>query len=100
MYNDIGKKLHTIPCVSNILAASLIAEIGNINKFSNSSKLARYAGIAPIEKSSGGKDKSLKSEFGNRKLNSLVYTIACIGLSTGRTSGENLKANNPIFKEY
>ena len=42
----------------------------------------------------------LKSEYGNRQLNSLIYQVACIGLSTGRTKGTELRANNPIFKEY
>lgn len=100
LYNKIGKKLHTIPCISTVMAAAILAEIGNINRFSNSSKLARYAGIAPIERSSGGKEHSMKSEYGNRQLNSLIYQVACVGLSTGRTKGTELRANNPIFKEY
>ena len=100
LYNKLNKKLHTIPCISTVMASALLAEIGNINRFSNSSKLARYAGIAPIEKSSGGKEHAMKSEFGNRKLNSLIYRVAYIGLSTGKTSGDNLKATNPIFREY
>ena len=100
IYNKLGKKLHTIPCISVITAAALLAEIGNINRFSNSSKLARYAGIAPIEVSSGGKERALKNEFGNRKLNSIIYSIACVGLATGTTANTNLRANNPVFKEY
>lgn len=100
IYEKTEAKLHTIPCVSIITASSLLAEIGNINRFPNSSKLARYAGIAPIEKSSGGKEHSMKSEYGNRKLNSLFYMIACNGLTTGKTTGENKMVYNPIFKEY
>lgn len=100
IYDKIGKKIHTIPCISKVYAASLLAEIGNIYRFENSGKLARYAGIAPNEKSSGGKDVHLTNQFGNRKLNSLIYYVACISLSTGKTKEENLRANNPIFREY
>lgn len=100
IYDKIGKKLHTIPGISKVYAASILAEIGNIYRFSNSGKLARYAGIAPNEKSSGGKDVHLTNQFGNRNLNSLIYYICCISLSTGKTSGENIRANNPIFREY
>ena len=100
IYDRIGKKLHTIPGISKVYAASILAEIGNVYRFSNSGKLARYAGIAPNEKSSGGKDVHLTNQFGNRNLNSLIYYICCISLSTGKTSGENIKANNPIFREY
>lgn len=100
IYEKIGAKLHTIPCISTIMAASLISEIGNINRFQNSSKLARYAGIAPIERSSGGKEFDMKSNFGNRTLNSLFYLVACNGLTTGRKSGDNKMVYNPIFEEY
>lgn len=100
IYDKIGKKLHTIPCISKVYAASILAEIGNIYRFSNAGKLARYAGIAPTEKSSGGKDMNTTNKFGNRNLNSLIYYVACIGLSTGKTKGDTLRANNPIFREY
>ena len=73
------------------------SEIGNINRFNNSGKLARYAGIAPIEKSSGNSEKHLKNEYGNRELNSMFYSLACRSISVGRNKNT---ATNPIFKEY
>lgn len=100
IYDKIGKKLHTIPGFTKVYAACILAEIGNIHRFSDSGKLARYAGIAPIENSSGGKDNHLSNDYGNRNLNKLLYYAVCLSLSCGKTSGENIKANNPIFKEY
>ena len=97
IYDKIGCKLHTYPCLTKISGAYLLAEIGNINRFSNSGKLARYAGIAPIEKSSGNSEKHLKNEFGNRELNSMFYSLACRSICTGRTGNT---PTNPIFKEY
>jgi len=43
--------------ISTVTAAELIAEIGDIRRFSNADKLARFAGIAPVRFSSGGKGK-------------------------------------------
>ena len=97
IYDKIGCKLHTYPCLDKITGACLLSEIGNINRFSNSGKLARYAGIAPIEKSSGNSEKYLKNEFGNRELNSMFYSLACRSICTGRTGNT---PTNPIFKEY
>lgn len=97
IYDKIGCKLHTYPCLTKISGAYLLAEIGNINRFSNSGKLARYAGIAPIEKSSGNSEKFLKNNFGNRELNTMFYSLACRSICTGRTGNT---PTNPIFREY
>ena len=97
IYDKLGCKLHTYPCLTKISGACLLSEIGNINRFSNSGKLARYAGIAPIEKSSGNSEKHLKNEFGNRELNSMFYSLACRSICSGRTGNT---PTNPIFKEY
>jgi len=96
IYDIIGKKLHTFPGIDKILASYILAEIGNINRFANSSKLAKYAGIAPIEYSSGNTSKSYGNKFGNRKLNMRIYMIAfcCLG------RGSSTFPLNPIFSEY
>ena len=45
--------LKTIPGVGNIFGLTIIAEIGDISRFENSSKLASYAGLVPGIKQSG-----------------------------------------------
>lgn len=97
IYDKIGCTLHTYPCMSKVTGACMLSEIGNINRFKDSGKLAKYAGIAPIEKSSGGTDKALKNHFGNRELNSMFYNLACRSICISR-NGQTL--HNPIFKEY
>ena len=49
---------------------------------------------------SGGTNNHLSSDYGNRNLNKLLYYDVCLSLSYGKTSGGNIKANNPIFREY
>lgn len=51
-------KLTTIPGVSIATASKLIAEIGDIRRFPNANKLARYSGVAPIKFSSAGKGRA------------------------------------------
>jgi len=97
LYEKTNCKLHTYPCLDKITSACMLSEIGNINRFQDSGKLAKYAGIAPIEKSSGGTEKQLKNEFGNRELNSMFYSLACRSICAGRNG---FTPTNPIFKEY
>lgn len=97
VYDKIGCTLHIYPCLDKISGAYILSEIGNINRFISSSKLAKYAGIAPIERSSGSIEKGLKNEFGNRELNSLIFKLACRSLLTGRYKG---KPFNAIFLDY
>jgi len=49
--------LTTMLGVGIITAAQLLSEIGNINRFPNADKLARFAGIAPVLFSSAEKGK-------------------------------------------
>ena len=46
-YNKFDYYLHTIPSLTPISAACILAEIGDIHRFKNSSSLVAYAGIDP-----------------------------------------------------
>jgi len=89
-------KLTTIPGVNIATASKLIAEIGDIRRFPNADKLARYAGVAPIKFSSAGKGKEQSSRQGNRQLHGLFYFLA-VSMVTVPKSG---KPNQPIFYAY
>lgn len=52
-YDTFDCYLHTIPNISPIIAACILNEIGDINRFRNSSALVAYAGIDPTVKQSG-----------------------------------------------
>ena len=52
-YNKFDCYLHTIPSLTPISAACILAEIGDIHRFKNSSSLVAYAGIDPTVHQSG-----------------------------------------------
>lgn len=89
-------KLTTIPGVGIAIASKLIAEIGDIRRFPNADKLARYAGVAPVKFSSAGKGKEQSSKQGNRQLHGLFYFLA-VSMVCVPKSGI---PNNPIFYAY
>lgn len=83
--------LKTIPGVDTVLAATLIANIGDINRFSNSGKLAKTAGVAPVVYSSGETSKQFSNTRDNRELNTAFYSLALTQIR---------KDVNPIMHEY
>ena len=93
-----GYKLHTFIGIDKILSAKIISEIGNIDRFKSADKLARYAGIAPVSFSSGKKDKNVNNKYGNRKLNSYIYIVACVNINQGSKNAK--KICSPIFLDY
>lgn len=67
-------QLETMPGIDLVTASGFIAEIGDIRRFPNANKLARFAGIAPVYFGSGGKVRNKKA---NREIGryTLYFTI-------------------------
>jgi transposase len=74
----LAPNLLAITGISYTSAAVLIAEIGDITRFSSSAKLARYTGCAPIPVYSSDKERHRLHRGGNRRLNSVLYTAAIV----------------------
>ncbi|MBM3209242.1 IS110 family transposase [Candidatus Shapirobacteria bacterium] len=68
--------LTTMKGISTVLAARIIAQTGDIRNFANLDKFIKYAGIAPLEESSGKTRGHRKNRTGNRRLNSAFYLLA------------------------
>lgn len=87
-YYDSGVNLTT--------AVKLLAEIGDIHRFPKASKLAQFAGIAPLTLSSGGKGKDVATKQGNRRLQATIYFLAVQMIQIS----SNGKPRNPAFRKY
>lgn len=97
LMKETGYQLETMYGIDLVSAAGMVAEIGNINRFANAEKLARFAGIAPVFRGSGDNGKYYKCKQGNRALHELFYRLACRQIGTKRGSKE---PNNPYYYEY
>ncbi|MFJ8351823.1 transposase [Streptomyces sp. NPDC094153] len=64
--------------ISHVSAAVLLAEIGDITRFTSSAKLAPHTGTAPIPVYSSDKERYRLHRGGNRRLNSVLYTAAIV----------------------
>lgn len=75
---------HTIVTASGcgvVIAAELIGEIRDVNRFHSPGALAKYAGCAPREHSSGKTIRWRKTRSGNRRLNRAFHRMALSQIS-------------------
>lgn len=96
MLPNFNCTLMTMPGIDIATAANLLSEIGNIDRFPNANKLAKFAGIAPVNFSSAGKGKDVCPKQGNRRLQAIFYFLA-IQMVQVASSGT---ARHLVFLEY
>jgi transposase len=83
---ETARRLQTIPGVGPSIAATLLAEIGDIGRFDELDQLLAYAGVHPAERSSGRKGASREtawhmSKAGNSHLRAAAYRMAIVGIT-------------------
>ena len=72
----IAPGLRALPGCGPVMAAKLLGEIGPIDRFRSDAQLARHAGVAPLEASSGKHRRHRLDRGGNRQLNRALHQIA------------------------
>jgi transposase len=82
---ELARRLQTIPGLGPSIAATLIAEIGDITRFDELDQLFAYAGVHPAERSSGRKGADPEtswhmSKTGNSHLRAAAFRMATVGL--------------------
>ena len=69
-------QLLALPGCGTLTAAKLIAEIAGVERFASDAKLAKLAGVAPLDASSGKQQRHRLNRKGNRQLNLALHRIA------------------------
>lgn len=93
----VDYRLETMTGINLVTAADFVAQIGDVRRFKNADKLAKYAGIAPYENSSGNRENVKKSKLGDRHLHGLFYDLAIRQLAV--TKGKR-EPRNPALLAY
>jgi transposase len=73
---ETAPALLALPGCGAISASKLLGEIGPIERFNTDAQLARHAGVAPLEASSGKHRRHRLDRGGNRQLNCALHRIA------------------------
>ncbi len=101
-----GHALKEICGISTIGAATIIGEIGDIERFATPARFAAWAGTAPLDASSGRQQRHRLNRRGNRQVNRVLHTailtqLRCSGpaatyierrLQEGKTRNEAIRA--------
>lgn len=75
---QLAPTLLTLHGVGPVSAAKIAGITGHVGRFSTAARFASYAGVAPIEASSGERQRHRLSRRGNRQLNRVIHTIAVV----------------------
>jgi transposase len=92
--DETAHRLQTIPGVGPAIAATLMAEIGDIDRFTDFDQLLAFAGVHPAERSSGRKGSNPEtawhmSKAGNSHLRAAAYRMAVVGVQ-----------HNPVIRAH
>jgi transposase len=97
-----------LPGCGVLTAARILAEVADVERFKDERHLAAYAGVAPLDASSGRQQRHRLNRTGNRRLNRALHVIAITQvrvfaparayrarrLTEGKTKREALRALN------
>ncbi|HEY3322798.1 MAG TPA: IS110 family transposase [Planctomycetota bacterium] len=95
----VGQQLDTLPGVDVVLAAELLTGIGDVNRFANPDKLSRYAGIAPKEWGSAGKETRTRSEHGRRSLHATFFHVAVAHIQVSKKGEPRCPASRAYYEK-
>ena len=75
LVRPLAPGLLAVSGIGELVAARILVEVGGAGRFTSDAALARHAGCAPIEVSSGRSRRHRLSRLGNRKLNAALHVV-------------------------
>ncbi|MBA3801014.1 MAG: IS110 family transposase [Geodermatophilaceae bacterium] len=72
----LGSRLMDLPGVGPVVAARILADVGDVTRFADRNRFASWTGTAPIDASSGELVRHRLSRAGNRKMNHMLHIAA------------------------
>src|SRR5690606_29285871 len=71
-----GSTLMDLHGVGPVVAARVLADVGDIARFANRNRFASWTGTAPLDVSSGEQNRHRLSRAGNRRMNHMIHIAA------------------------
>jgi transposase len=71
-----GSNLMDLPGVGPIVAARVLADVGDVARFADRNRFASWTGTAPLDASSGEQNRHRLSRAGNRRMNRMIHIAA------------------------
>lgn len=71
-----NSRLMELPGVGPVVAARILADVGDISRFADRNRFASWTGTAPLDASSGEQNRHRLSRAGNRRINHMIHISA------------------------
>ena len=71
-----GSTLMDIHGVGPVVAARILADVGDVTRFADRNRFASWTGTAPLDASSGEQNRHRLSRAGNRRMNHMIHIAA------------------------
>ena len=71
-----GSRLMDLPGVGPVVAARILADVGDVARFADRNRFASWTGTAPLDASSGEQNRHRLSRAGNRRMNHMIHIAA------------------------
>ena len=82
-----GSHLMDLHGVGPVVAARVLADVGDVTRFADRNRFASWTGTAPLDASSGEQNRHRLSRAGNRRMNHMIH-IAAISQIRLNTDGQ------------
>jgi transposase len=87
LLDEHGTRLREIDGIGPVLAARLLGRTGSPKRFASAAAYANYTGTAPVQIASADSSQHRLSRYGDRQLNSAIYTVAMIQIRMPTSAG-------------
>ena len=71
-----GSRLMELHGVGPVVAARILADVGDVTRFADRNRFASWTGTAPLDASSGEQNRHRLSRAGNRRVNHVIHIAA------------------------
>ncbi len=71
-----GSRLMDLVGVGPVVAARVLADVGDVARFADRNRFASWTGTAPLDASSGEQNRHRLSRAGNRRMNHMIHIAA------------------------
>ena len=71
-----GSRLMDLHGVGPVVAARILADVGDVARFADRNRFASWTGTAPLDASSGEQNRHRLSRAGNRRVNHMIHIAA------------------------
>jgi transposase len=95
-------RLMDLPGVGAVVAARILADVGDVARFDDRNRFASWTGTAPLDASSGEQNRHRLSRAGNRRINHMIHIAAVTQLrhhTEGREYYQRKRADGKKPKE-